>query len=131
VLYLVYLGRVVASAYLLLCTRNLSSRTATQQGDVIERRDKRAKMKGAIGKFRKVNWQSIMLSLTRTLRLLIFEPMCMTLSLFSAILSGVLYLFFDVFQIIFRNTYGTTRSQVGLSLMGMLIGTLIRVMTDL
>ena len=61
--------------------------------------------------------------------LLILEPMCLNLCLFSAILLGIQYLFFGAFHIIFRNTYGFELWQIGLSFLGISVGMLAAVAT--
>lgn len=61
-------------------------------------------------------------SLLRPFQLLIYEPMCLLLCLFSAILLGVLYLFFGAFSLVFGNNYGFNLWQVGLSFMGIFVG---------
>ncbi|XXG97624.1 3-dehydroquinate dehydratase (3-dehydroquinase) [Hypoxylon texense] len=61
-------------------------------------------------------------SLLRPFQLLIFEPMCLLLCLFSAILLGVLYLFFGAFPLVFGNTYGFNLWQTGLSFLGIFVG---------
>ena len=69
--------------------------------------------------------RTIGLSLLRPFQLLIFEFMVLNLCLFSAILLGILYLFFGAFPLVFRNVYGFNLWQVGLSFLGILIGTLM------
>ncbi|KAK6954976.1 hypothetical protein Daesc_002606 [Daldinia eschscholtzii] len=69
-------------------------------------------------------------SLLRPFELLIFEPMCLLLCLFSAILLGVLYLFFGAFPLVFGNTYGFNLWQTGLSFLGIFIGMIIAAATD-
>ncbi|KAI1381432.1 MFS general substrate transporter [Hypoxylon crocopeplum] len=63
-------------------------------------------------------------SLLRPFQLLIFEPMCLLLCLFSAILLGVLYLFFGAFSLVFGDNYGFNLWQTGMSFLGILIGML-------
>lgn len=48
--------------------------------------------------------------------------MCLLLCLFSAILLGVLYLFFGAFTLVFGNNYGFNLWQIGLSFMGIFVG---------
>lgn len=62
--------------------------------------------------------------------LLIFEPMCLNLCIFSAILLGILYLFFGAFQLVFSNIYGFELYQIGLSFLGLLVGMLMAVCSD-
>ncbi|KAM3065181.1 hypothetical protein ACMFMG_010377 [Clarireedia jacksonii] len=69
-------------------------------------------------------------SLLRPGQLLIFEPMCLNLCIFSAILLGILYLFFGAFPLVFKGNHGFTLSQVGLTFMGLFIGMLAAAATD-
>ena len=50
--------------------------------------------------------QTILRSCYRPFLLLTLEPMVLNLCLFSAILLGVLYLFFGAFEIVFTNNHG-------------------------
>ncbi|RYP70139.1 hypothetical protein DL771_005651 [Monosporascus sp. 5C6A] len=70
------------------------------------------------------------LSLLRPFQLLIFEPMCLLLCVFSAILLGVLYLFFGAFGVIFGDNYGFNLWQTGLSFLGIFVGMIICSATD-
>ncbi|RYO83606.1 hypothetical protein DL762_006055 [Monosporascus cannonballus] len=70
------------------------------------------------------------LSLLRPFQLLIFEPMCLLLCVFSAILLGVLYLFFGAFGVIFGDNYGFNLWQTGLSFLGILVGMIVCSATD-
>ncbi|KAI5464641.1 major facilitator superfamily domain-containing protein [Mariannaea sp. PMI_226] len=69
-------------------------------------------------------------SLLRPFQLLIFEPMCLNLCIFSAILLGILYLFFGAFPLVFRNIYGFNLWQSGLTFLGILIGMLFAAAMD-
>ncbi|RWA03625.1 hypothetical protein EKO27_g11479 [Xylaria grammica] len=68
--------------------------------------------------------QTIAFSLLRPFQLLTFEPMCLLLSLLSAVLLGVIYLFFGAFTLIFGGNYGFNLWQIGLSFLGIAIGML-------
>ncbi|KAF5007706.1 hypothetical protein FDECE_5954 [Fusarium decemcellulare] len=68
---------------------------------------------------------TIKLSLLRPFQLLFLEPMCLCLDLFSAILLGILYLFFGAFQLVFRTNHGMNLWQIGLTFLGLLVGLLI------
>ena len=57
--------------------------------------------------------------------LLIFEPMCLCLDLYSALLLGVLYLFFGAFPLVFINNHGFNEWEVGLTFIGLMVGLLI------
>lgn len=74
--------------------------------------------------------QTIIRSLYRPFLLLILDPMCLNLCLFSSLLLGTLYLFFGAFNLVFTNIYGFSLSQVGLSFLGLLVGMLFVVVTD-
>ncbi|KAI2461902.1 hypothetical protein LOY97_000821 [Ophidiomyces ophidiicola] len=74
--------------------------------------------------------QTVLRSIYRPMLLLIFEPMCLNLCIFSAILLGILYLFFGAFQLVFSSVYGFNLWQVGLSFMGLLVGMAIAVASD-
>ncbi|KAI0386742.1 major facilitator superfamily domain-containing protein [Hypomontagnella monticulosa] len=69
--------------------------------------------------------RTISLSLLRPFQLLIFEPMCLNLCIFSAILLGILYLFFGAFHLIFSANYGFNIWQVGLAFSGIGCGLII------
>ncbi|KAI1139746.1 putative bicyclomycin resistance protein [Hypoxylon sp. FL0543] len=69
-------------------------------------------------------------SLLRPFQLLIFEPMCLLLCIFSAILLGVLYLFFGAFGLVFGNTYGFNLWQTGLSFLGIFVGMIVGSASD-
>ncbi|KAK8039961.1 multidrug resistance protein [Apiospora rasikravindrae] len=74
--------------------------------------------------------RAVGLSLLRPFQLLIWEPMCLCLCLFSAILLGTLYLFFGAFHLIFGAVYDFNLWQTGLAFMGILIGMLAAGATD-
>ncbi|KAL3445809.1 major facilitator superfamily domain-containing protein [Aspergillus insuetus] len=69
-------------------------------------------------------------SMYTPLLLLFLEPMCFCLCLYSAILLGILYLFFGAFQIVFQSVYGFELWQCGLSFLGLLAGMVLAVLSD-
>lgn len=69
-------------------------------------------------------------SLLRPFQLLIYEPMCLLLCLLSAILLGILYLFFGAFALVFSTTHGFNLWQIGLTFVGMSVGLLAGAATD-
>ena len=71
--------------------------------------------------------QTILRSCYRPFLLLTLEPMVLNLCLFSALLLGVLYLFFGAFQIVFAKNHGFALWQVGLSFTGLLVGELVAI----
>jgi len=88
------------------------------------------KWKAPMEKMNKSIPKTIAYSLLRPAQLLIFEPMCLNLCLFSAILLGILYLFFGAFPIVFQGNHGFTLSQTGLTFLGILIGMILGGCTD-
>ena len=56
--------------------------------------------------------------------------MCLNLCIFSAILLGILYLFFGAFPLVFRTVHGFNLWQVGLSFIGILVGMLVAAAMD-
>ena len=73
--------------------------------------------------------QAIGRSLLRPFQLLIFEPMCLCLCIFGAILLGILYLFFGAFPLVFRTNHAFNLWQVGLTFLGIGIGFVAAVAT--
>lgn len=74
--------------------------------------------------------QTVLRSLYRPMLLLTLEPMCLNLCIFSAILLGILYLFFGAFNLVFTNVWGFKLWQVGLSFMGIFVGMIFAILTD-
>ncbi|KUL81440.1 hypothetical protein ZTR_09543 [Talaromyces verruculosus] len=72
----------------------------------------------------------IMYSFLRPLQLLFLEPMCFLLCLFSAILLGILYLFFGAFPLVFGVNHGFTLSETGMTFLGILTGMLLGISTE-
>lgn len=58
------------------------------------------------------------------------KQQCLCLCTLSAILLGVLYLFFGAFPLVFENNHGFTLWQTGTSFLGILVGMIIGVLTD-
>ncbi|EEH47722.2 uncharacterized protein PADG_03806 [Paracoccidioides brasiliensis Pb18] len=75
-------------------------------------------------------FQTILRSVYRPMLLLTLEPMCLNLCILSAILLGILYLFFGSFQLVFMTIHGFTVSQVGLSFLGIFIGMMLAILSD-
>ncbi|KAK4154357.1 major facilitator superfamily domain-containing protein [Chaetomidium leptoderma] len=69
--------------------------------------------------------KTVAYSLLRPFQILIFEPMAVVLNIYSAVLLGLLYLFFGAFPLIFRTNYGFNLWQVGLTFMGLLVAMII------
>ena len=61
-------------------------------------------------------------SIYRPFMLLILEPMCLNLCMFSAIILGIQYLFFGAFPLVFRNNHSFELWQIGSTFIGMSIG---------
>ncbi|KZF22519.1 MFS general substrate transporter [Xylona heveae TC161] len=69
-------------------------------------------------------------SVLRPFELLFFEPMCLNLCLLSAILLGILYLFFGAFPLVFVNNHGFKLWQVGLTFLGLFVGMVAGISCD-
>jgi hypothetical protein len=54
----------------------------------------------------------------------------LSLCILSAILLGILYLFFGAFPLVFGNNHGFSISQTGLAFLGLLVGMLMGISTD-
>ncbi|KAJ5597202.1 hypothetical protein N7537_007286 [Penicillium hordei] len=66
-------------------------------------------------------------SMYRPFLLLLLEPMCLCLCLYTAVIIGTLYLFFGAFPLVFSNLYGFNLWQIGLTFLGQLVGTFLGV----
>ncbi|KAL4913062.1 MFS general substrate transporter [Aspergillus aurantiobrunneus] len=69
--------------------------------------------------------KTLALSLLRPFQLLLFEPICLALDTYSAILLGMLYLFTQAFPHLFETTYGFNGWQVGLTFLGIIVGMIV------
>jgi multidrug resistance protein len=112
----------VPETYHPVMLRNKARKIRKETGD--------ERWKAPLEKSNKTISKTISLSLIRPFQLLLLEPMCLNLCLFSAILLGVLYLFFGAFALIFENNHGFTISQVGLAFLGILVGMISGILTD-
>ncbi|KAK5995199.1 Efflux pump atB [Cladobotryum mycophilum] len=83
-----------------------------------------------VEKSQKTVVQAISISLMRPFQLLFSEPMLLNLCIFSAILLGILYLFFGAFPLVFRTNHGFNQWQIGLTFIGIGFGMVVAVMAD-
>ncbi|KAJ5344946.1 hypothetical protein N7541_007442 [Penicillium brevicompactum] len=74
--------------------------------------------------------QTVLRSMYRPVLLLTLEPMCLCLCIFSAILLGILYLFFGAFQLVFSEVYGMVIWQRGLCFLGLFVGMVMAILSD-
>ncbi|KAF8420224.1 major facilitator superfamily domain-containing protein [Tirmania nivea] len=74
--------------------------------------------------------ETIVKSCGRPWLLLVWEPMVLLLCTFTAVMLGVLYLFFQAFPLVFRSLHGMTLEQTGLTFLGLLVGMTLGVLTD-
>lgn len=74
--------------------------------------------------------QTVLRSIYRPMLLLTLEPMCLNLCIFSALLLGILYLFFGAFQLVFSNVFGFSLWQVGCSFLGIFVGMVCAILSD-
>ncbi|KAL3491041.1 major facilitator superfamily domain-containing protein [Aspergillus germanicus] len=90
-----------------------------------ETRMKKPKASSAAGRPQQPFQRNLLLAhrvLRRPFQLLVFEPMCLCLDLYSAILLGTLYLFFGAFPLVFDTNHGMNLWQVGLAFLGIIVG---------
>jgi multidrug resistance protein len=64
-------------------------------------------------------------ALMRPFQLLFFEPMCLALDVYAALLLGMLYLFFQAIPLMFETTYGWKMWQGGLPFVGIIAGMIV------
>jgi MFS family permease len=69
-------------------------------------------------------------SLYRPFQLLFLEPMCTLLCIYSALLLGILYLFFGAFPLVFTTNHGFNLWQTGLTFLGLVIGQFLAVLVN-
>lgn len=69
----------------------------------------------------------IMITLVRPFTLNFLEPMVFLLNLYIALIYGLLYIWFESFQIVFEGIYGFNLGQLGLAYVGILVGALITI----
>ena len=74
--------------------------------------------------------QTVLRSMYRPILLLVLEPMCLNLCIFSAILLGILYLFFGAFQLVYESVYGFSLWQRGLCFLGLFVGMVFAIISD-
>lgn len=86
--------------------------------------------KAPIERSKKSIGKTLVLSIKRPFQLLVLEPMVLNLCLFSALLLGILYLFFGAFPLVFGNNHGFDLSQNGMTFLGILVGMLLGICLD-
>jgi MFS family permease len=83
-----------------------------------ESKERGEKISSLPAKAKKDILRTVAYSCLRPMQLLIFEPMCLALCTFSAVILGILYLFFEAFPLVFGGVYGFSLQQSGLSFIG-------------
>ena len=83
-----------------------------------------------IEKINRTVTQTVIHSICVPFKLLFLEPMCLLLCLYSAILLGIVYLFFGAFPLVFRGNHDFRLWQSGLTFAGIGIGMLVGCCTD-
>ena len=83
-----------------------------------------------IEKMNKSVLRTVLWSCIRPFQLLFLEQMCLNLCILSAILLGVLYLFFGAFALIFPSVHGFNLWQTGLTFLGIFVGMITGVSCD-
>ncbi|KAE8452318.1 hypothetical protein EG329_001018 [Mollisiaceae sp. DMI_Dod_QoI] len=70
-------------------------------------------------------WRDHMLMLGRAFTLTFFEPVVFLLDLYTALLYGVLYIWFESFPLVFGDIYGFNIGEQGLAFLGIFVGGLV------
>ena len=71
----------------------------------------------------------ITVTLFRPIRMLLTEPILSSITVYNAFVFGVLFAFFGSYPYVFRSVYGFDDAEIGLAFIGILIGTLLAVVT--
>lgn len=64
-------------------------------------------------------------AITRPTKLMLLSPVCSLMSIYMAVVYGILYLLFTTFTFVFQQAYGFSESIVGLTYIGLGIGNFI------
>jgi MFS family permease len=113
---------LVPETYHPVLLRNKARKLRKETGD--------ERWKAPMEKMNKSIPKTVAYSLLRPFQLLLLEPMVTLLCLFSAILLGILYLFFGAFPLVFEGNHGFTLSQTGLTFLGIFVGMVLGAATD-
>jgi multidrug resistance protein len=109
-----FIALLVPETYHPVLLRNKAQKIRKETGD--------ERWRAPMEKMDKSIPKTIANSLLRPFQLLVLEPMVTNLCLLSAILLGILYLFFGAFPVVFEGNHGFTLSQTGLSFLGIFVG---------
>jgi multidrug resistance protein len=74
-------------------------------------------------RFRASFMQTVKLTMVRPFTMLMSEPILVLMSLYIALIYGLLYAFFFAYPVVFGELYGFNDGQIGLTFIGILIGT--------
>lgn len=75
--------------------------------------------------------QVLKVSLVRPWKFLIREPIVIALSLYTAIIYGILYLEFEAYPIVFAQLRGWNSGETGLAFLGLLVGVVLSVVVNI
>lgn len=113
-----------------VCVRNTDCVLLKKKAEKLRKETGEGNWFAPAEKVEKTVQEAVSLSLQRPFQLLIFEPMCLNLCLFSALLLGILYLFFGAFPLVFSTNHGFNLWQSGLSFLGIGVGLILGIATD-
>ena len=68
---------------------------------------------------------ALLMSLIRPMKMLIFSPIILALSIFVAVIYAYLYILFTTFAVVFQGQYGFSTGTVGLTYLGLGIGLIV------
>lgn len=69
--------------------------------------------------------ETLKIAILRPFQIIFLEPMCLCLDLYSALVLGILYLFFGAIPLVFRTNHDMNLWQIGLTFLGIFCGLLV------
>jgi len=109
----------------------------TSRKQILETRNRRNQLTAAAAGEKKhegtLSWQKahalVTVVLFRPLRMLFTEPIVASITVYNAFVFGELFAFFASYPYVFTKVYGFSSAQVGLAFIGVLVGTVLGVLT--
>ena len=69
----------------------------------------------------------VWISITRTIHMLLTEPLVYSLAIYTSFAFAIIFVFFDAFPVIFQTIYGFDDKEVGMAFLSLLVGFLIAI----
>ncbi|KAK9242486.1 major facilitator superfamily domain-containing protein [Lipomyces tetrasporus] len=74
--------------------------------------------------------QALIFSIKRPFDLIIYEPMVLTMCIYSAVILGILYLSFEAFPLVYKFNHGFETQYLGLTFIGLMIGQILAIISE-